>query len=199
MTSTEATPNRQRRNKGFEETHLQMIETAIRLISEKGVESLTIAELARTMGIYRTTVYYHFDSRDALLEEVTLWSSKQLAKAFSLQAPLVERIDYITHFVLDNPELIKLWIEDLISEGDIRHSYPLWDKLVKGIKNQLNEEGANQTVDAEVFCINLLVSAIIGPRVFKNSISPEEDTETVVRRFRGEHQRFLLQQALDKE
>lgn len=38
--------------------------------------------------------------------------------------PQHERIDYITHFVLENPELIKLWIEDFVSTTDIRNSYP---------------------------------------------------------------------------
>jgi AcrR family transcriptional regulator len=177
----------QRRNKGFEESHREMIETAVRLISEKGVDALSIAALARAMGINRTTVYYHFESREALIHAVKAWSSAQLAKAFGSGAPQQERIDYISRFVLDNPELIKLWIEDFISVGDIRSRYPHWDALVKGIKTGASDE----TVDAEVYCVILLTSAFIGPRVFKNSVCPEADTDTVVHRFRHEHQRLL--------
>ncbi len=54
-------------------------------------------------------------------------------------------------------------------------------------------------VDAEVFCINLLLGAIIGPRVFSNSISPGADSETVVARFRGEWQRILRLELLLEE
>src|ERR1700752_2067815 len=75
MTLAEAAP--QKRNKGFEETHREMIETAVRLISEKGVEALSIAALARATGVNRTTVYYHFENREALIAAVKAWSSEQ--------------------------------------------------------------------------------------------------------------------------
>jgi len=187
----------QRRHKCFEDSHQEMIETAVRLISEKGVESLSIAAVARTLGINRTTVYYHFDSREALLKAVKEWSSAQLARAFRLHTPQQERIDYITRFVLENPELIKLWIEDFVSAGDIRDSYPYWDALVEGFRASVGDNGTNE-VDAEVFCVILLTSTIIGPRVFRNRVSPAEDTATVVRRFRQEQQRWLQQLGLLK-
>ena len=38
-------------------------------------EAVSIAALSREMGINRTTVYYHFDSREALLEAVTSWAT----------------------------------------------------------------------------------------------------------------------------
>ena len=186
----------QRRHKCFEDSHQEMIETAVRLISEKGVESLSIAAVARTLGINRTTVYYHFDSREALIKAVKEWSSAQLARAFKLHTPQQDRIDYITRFVLENPELIKLWIEDFVSAGDIRHSYPYWDALVDGFRAEMAGNDTNETLDAEVFCVVLLTSTIIGPRVFRNRVSPAEDTETVVRRFRTEQQRWLKQLGL---
>jgi AcrR family transcriptional regulator len=188
---TQNEPTAQRRNKCFDDSHQQMIETAVRLISEKGIDSLSIAALARALGINRTTVYYHFDSREALITAVKLWSSEQLAKAFGSGAPQQERIDYISRFVLSNPELIKLWFEDFISIGDIRDRYPHWDALVEGVGARAAAEGADETVDAEVYCTILLTSAFIAPRVFRNSVCPKDDTETVVRRFRREHQRLL--------
>jgi AcrR family transcriptional regulator len=175
----------QRRNKGFTDTHQAMIETAVRLISKNGAAS-------------RTTVYYHFESRDALLEAVTLWSSEQLAKGMSQAVPRQERMAFITRFVLENPELIKLWIDDFISAGDIRSRYPLWDLLVEGVRTNFASRTPNESVDAEVYCVMLLTSAIVGPRVFKNSVDPNCDIETVVKRFRLEEQRMLGRDALIK-
>jgi len=186
----------QRRHKCFEDSHQEMIETAVRLISKEGVHSLSIAAVARAMGINRTTVYYHFDGRDALIKAVKVWSSDQLAKAFIPDAPQHERIDYVSRFVLENPELIKLWIEDFVSDGDIRDSYPHWDALVEGVKRTLVDDDSTETIDAEVYCVILLASAIIGPRVFKNRVGRNEDTESVVRRFRKERQRLLKHGAL---
>jgi AcrR family transcriptional regulator len=198
MTELIAEPPVQRRNKGFDDTHQEMIETAVRLISEKGVDSLSIAAMAREMGINRTTVYYHFESREALLEAVKLWSSEQLVKGLSLAVPQQQRMDYITRFVLENPQLIKLWIDDFVSAGDIRTRYPLWDALVQGIAATFAERMPNETLDAEVYCVMLLTSAIIGPRVFKNSVDPSSDIDTIVKRFRLEQQRLLRHDALIK-
>lgn len=181
----------QRRHKRFDDTHQDIIETAVRLISEKGAEALSIAAVARSMGINRTTFYYHFESREALLAAVKVWSSSQLARAFNLKAPQPERIDYITRFVLENPELIKLWIEDFVSAGNIRDSYPFWDALVEGVEASYAAAADAEPIDAEVYCVIMLTSAIIGPRVFKNRVRPAEDTATVVRRFRDEQQRLL--------
>lgn len=191
-----AEPPAQRRNKGFEGTHREMIDTAVRLISEKGVDSLSIAAIARAMGINRTTVYYHFESREALLEAVRHYSSQQLAKGLLLAAPQQERMDFITRFVLANPGLIKLWIDDFISTGDIRSRYPCWDALVKGIAGTFAARMPGEDADAEVYCVMLLAGAIVGPRVFSNSVDPSSDIETVVKRFRLEHQRRLRRDAL---
>lgn len=184
----------QRRNKGFEETHQQLIEAAVRLISEKGVDALSVAAVAREVGINRTTVYYHFDNRDALLAAVKRWSADQLAKGILLAAPQQERMDFITRFVLENPELIKLWIDDFISPGDIRDRYPFWDMLVDGFR--ANPGG--ELMEPEVYGIILLTAAIIGPRIYRNSVNPDESTDSVAARFRSEFQRMLSHDALLK-
>lgn len=185
-----------RRNKGFEATHQEMIETAVQLISAKGVDSLSIAALARAIGINRTTVYYHFESREALLDAVKHWSAEQLAKGLAVAKPQQERMDFITRFVLENPELLKLWIDDFIAPGDIRTRYPLWDALLEGIAATFAARLPEESVDAEIYCVMLLTSAIIGPRVFRNSVDPSCDIDSVVQRFRREQQRMLRHDAL---
>jgi hypothetical protein len=66
---------------------------------------------------------------------------------------------------------------------------------VEGFRS-LAGNGTGETVDAEVFCVILLTSTIIGPRVFRNRVAPREDTGTVVERFRKEQQRWLKQLGL---
>lgn len=188
---TDLNGDAQRRNRGYEETHREMINTAVKLIAERGVDSLSIAALARAMGINRTTVYYHFDSRDSLIDDVKAWSSDQLAQAFRQDKPRQERIEHIYRFVLENPELIKMWIDDVLTVGDVRKLYPHWDELVDGIRAHFVGTPQEQTIDPEVFCVNLLTSAFIGPRVFKNSVCPDADNEVVIERFKAESMRML--------
>jgi AcrR family transcriptional regulator len=186
----------QRRNKCFDETHQDMIKTTASLIAEKGIESVSIAAVARAMGVNRTTVYYHFDSREKLINEVKAWSSDQLSQAFRRDMPRQDRIEHIYHFVLDNPELIKLWLDDLMSVGDIRQLYPHWDELVNGIREHFVGSDFEETIDPEVFCVNLLASAFVGPRVFKHSVCPTADNEVVVKRFKDESMRMLASLSL---
>lgn len=180
-----------RRNKGFDETHREMIETAVRMISEKGAEALSIAALAREMGINRTTVYYHFDSREALLDAVTNWATEQLARGMDFNMSQPERSSHISRFVLENPELIKLWIDDFVSGGDIRDRYTRWDELVAGIQRNFDTVMPEEKVDAEVYCVMMLAAAIIGPRVFANSVRPGESVDAIVEKFLREEQRTL--------
>lgn len=196
MARTSRAGKRQRRNKAFEDTHAGMIEAAVRLIAEKGVEALSMAALARATGVNRTTVYYHFDSRDALIDEVKAWSAGVLADAFTPGKPPQARMDHIYRFVLENPQLLKLWIDDCLSDGEIRTLYPNWDELVAGIRRHFRGTAFEDSVDAEVFCVNLLLNAFIGPLVFKHSVCPDADIATVVERFKAESTRMLQSLAL---
>ena len=168
----------------------------MRLISEKGADALSIAALARAMGINRTTVYYHFDSREALLAAVTSWATEELAKGMDVNASQPERAGHISRFVLENPELIRLWINGFVDGSDIRDSYSPWDELVAGMTQSFKDMGAD--IDAEIYCVMLISSAIIGPRVYKTGIRQGETTENIVARFVKEHQRALTRDGLGK-
>lgn len=180
-----------RRNKTYEATHDKLIEASVGLISNKGVEALSVAGLARAVGMNRATVYYHFASREALLEAVSAWSAKQLTRGFAGSESQEERIDFVARFVLENPDLIKLWIDQFIAPGDIRESYPKWDEFVAANTRNGPKPSDEIQIDVEVYCTFLLAGAIIGPRVFRNSVRPDLSEQEVVERFRAEQQRML--------
>lgn len=180
----------EQRNRPYNETHQELIRTAVRIISERGVGSLSIVSLARELGVDRTTVYYHFRSRDDLLAEVKAWSADQLSKAFAVDDTREERIDYTIRYGIENPELIKLWIDDFVSGKDIRAIYPRWDVLLTSMQQQLDEDGID--LDIELFFFNMMMVGIIGPRIYKNSLHPEIDTETLVAKYRDELVRLFI-------
>lgn len=185
-----------RRNKGFDETHREMIETAVRLISEKGADAISIAAIAREMGINRTTVYYHFDSREALIAAVKAWASEQLARGMDEAEPMPDRMVGICRFVLENPELIKLWIDDFLVGSDIRDSYAMWEPLVQGVQQHFDRSRPDEKVDAEIYCAIMLTSAFIAPRVFANSVAPGQSTDRIVERFLKEQARVMKRDGL---
>ena len=171
-----------RRNKAFDETHVALIDAAVRLISEKGIDALSLSEVARETGVNRTTVYYHFDSRDALVSAVREWSAGQLAAAFQPVGSPADRIRYIVRFVLEHPEVTGMWIEEFLATGDITESYPDWAELVKDLGEQLGGRAETAAVDPEVYCALLLAWVMIGPRVYSNSVRPDLSIDEVVDR-----------------
>jgi len=48
----------------------RIIEVASRLVMEKGVESTSLADIAREVGISKGTLYYHYASKDDLIFDV---------------------------------------------------------------------------------------------------------------------------------
>lgn len=168
-----------------------MITTAVRLISEKGIDALSIAGVARDMGIDRTTVYYHFNSRKELLEAVSGWANEKLARGMDVSISEQDRAEQITRFVLEQPALIKLWIDGFISGSDIRDSYTRWDDLVEGTKAHFAREFPAENIDAEVYCVMMLCALVIGPRVFANGVQPDAPLEAIMARFLKEGERMF--------
>ncbi len=173
-----------------------MIGTAVRLIAESGSDALSIAALARAMGINRTTVYYHFEHREALLGAVKDFASGELARGMDVGDSARDRIGHISHFVLENPELIKLWIEGFVSGKDIRDSYTRWDEWVAAMSATFAAKG-QEDIDVEVYCVMMLAASIIGPRVFAASIAPGASVEAIAERFLREEQRVLRRDGLE--
>ncbi|MDG2116370.1 MAG: TetR/AcrR family transcriptional regulator [Porticoccaceae bacterium] len=51
-------------------TRQKLIAAASKLIVEKGINSVSVVAVAKAAGITRPGAYYHFKTRDALLEAV---------------------------------------------------------------------------------------------------------------------------------
>ncbi|MGE4306541.1 MAG: TetR/AcrR family transcriptional regulator [Novosphingobium sp.] len=180
-----------RRNKAFDETHVALIETAVRLVSEKGMEALSLSEVAREAGVNRTTIYYHFESREALVEAVREWSARQLAAAFAPSSSREDRTRYIARFVIENPEVIDLWATDFLAPGKIGDRYPEWDGLVAGMAEQLKSQPETADIDAEAYCTLMLTWAMLGPRVYHNSVRPDLSKEDAIERMTRTQVRIL--------
>ena len=80
-----------------------------------------------------------------------------------------------------------MWIEQFIAPGDIRERYPKWAEFVAASERMLPRAAEDQ-MDIEVYSAFLLAGAIIGPRVYRNSVRPDLSNEEVITRFRTELQ-----------
>lgn len=185
-----------RRNKAFDETHAALIETAVRLVSEKGMEALSLSQVARAARVNRTTIYYHFESREALVEAVREWSSQQLAAAFAPTSSREDRTRYIARFVIENPAAIDLWAEEFLSPGHIAERYPHWHGLVEEMSEQLRANPETADMDVEAYCTLLLTWAMLGPRIYHNSVRPDLPAEEAIERITRTQMNILRLQGI---
>ena len=75
----------------------QVIEAALALLDEVGLEAITTRKLAQKLGVESATLYWHFKNKASLLEEM---ASAVLAKHHSLPVP--EDIAEWTNWLAEN-------------------------------------------------------------------------------------------------
>ncbi|TCM15052.1 TetR family transcriptional regulator [Novosphingobium sp. PhB165] len=189
--SGETSRQSRRRNKGFEETHLVLIETAVKLVSAKGMEALSLSEVAREAGVNRTTIYYHFADREALINAIRKWSAQQLTAVLSSTDTAEHRGRSVIRYVLENPEVVALWTEDFLSPGRISDRYAMFDGLTEELRVHFETEPMAEGLDAEVFATFMLTWVLAGARVYRNSVQPEASLDEAVERLTGTHMAIL--------
>jgi AcrR family transcriptional regulator len=178
--------SRGHRSKNYDYTHRILINKTVEIIEKFGIEAASISSVARAARINRSTVYYHFDSLGALIGAVRKWSWDQIASRTTFIES--DHNDHVSNFVLSNPAIVKLWVDDFISVGDIHQRYPKWSSWVAEIAQAFADAGDNG--DAEVYCTLMVTSFVIAPRIFRNSVRPDQSLKRVVERFMSEQQRI---------
>jgi AcrR family transcriptional regulator len=63
-----------------------LVDTAVRMIQEEGVEALTLRGVGARLGVSRTALYRHFDDKDALLARVAAEGFKRFHAALARAA-----------------------------------------------------------------------------------------------------------------
>lgn len=107
-----------RRNRKLERPKERVLEETWRLLIEKGMADLTLAELGRRVGTSAGHLLYYFGSKDELLLEVLRWSEAQLAvkraEVLASDGPIEVRLrDFVEAFLpveAADPRWL-LWLE----------------------------------------------------------------------------------------
>ncbi len=169
------------RNRNYEDTHQLLIEKAAELILESGADGVSVSALARVTGINRSTIYYHFDTRESLMSAAGQKSREQAPSADGSVSRWVG-IDNMSDCFRSNPEVIASWIDRSIADGEIRERYPQWDRLVAQIADAYAELALEEPCDADVYCALVLSSAFMVPRSFTNSLHPFDSMDRILQR-----------------
>lgn len=94
-----------------------LIETALEMVEDEGVESITLRELTTRLGTSRSALYRHFDSKEALIQELISAAFEQFDNVITptllqKEFDVVTRLSNMGHayigFALSKPAIFRM-------------------------------------------------------------------------------------------
>lgn len=102
-----------------------LITTALEMVENEGLQSITVRELTRRLGTSRSAIYRHFDSKDALMKAVILAGFEKLDAAvrpslLQRDKSVLERFHSMGRayigFAVNHPSLYRVLFGDELKE-----------------------------------------------------------------------------------
>lgn len=122
----------------FSERQQQIIETAVKLIAEKGIQNLTTKNLSKEIGISEPALYRHFSSKLEILKGLIIYFKIMMKPAFDKMEEGEKSIQKLENFFLfqlkifsNNSDLAKVFF----SESNFQNE----EKLINSINIMMNK------------------------------------------------------------
>jgi AcrR family transcriptional regulator len=163
----------QRRTRDPAATRAAILEASGHLLAKDGPEGISLSEVAHLAGVNRGTAYQHFATREKLIQATTDWVADRLFRAaFGDPATIGERrveevdtqdlTDRISQFAMDNPELCRIWLMQLLASPDPSADL-FWREYQGSLERFARTELAVPGVDSEVLSVLTLAGMFLWP------------------------------------
>jgi AcrR family transcriptional regulator len=193
---------RKRRSRDPIATRAAILDAACSLLAKDGPEGISLSEVAALAEVNRGTAYQHFATREKLIEATAQWVSDKMFRAvFGDPETLGERqvgevdiaamTDRLTHFAMDNPELCRVWLLQLLSSPDPTTD-PFWREYEGSLERFAATDLAKDGVDAEVLSVITLAGAFLWPIWARSHAQSEGERSVLARRFAQETLRLSM-------
>ena len=151
------------------ETRNRIMEVAMTLFAQKGFSAVPMRDIAKTVGINIASIYYHYESKEALLEDILSFFSIGYRHYFEWLAEINEKADTLEE-VMDNmfnDEFVEM-LNPMACLG-----------MSLAIKEQFNNEAARRCVfdlfyDYSIGCLKACFD-----RLIEKGFIPPSDTKTI--------------------
>jgi AcrR family transcriptional regulator len=201
-------PVRRRRNP--EATREEILAAARTVLASDGPDGLSLSKVAQLAGVNRGTAYQHFETRDDLIKATVAWVSQHLSDTVfgehdsdgklldpTLQ-PVYEVISGMVDFAVDNPELGRIWLFEILS-SDNPGNDPFFKKFVQATETMAGSELSEDGIDAEVLSVIILAGYFLWPVWVRSRARSKKDRQVMAQRMRREVLRLLLHGAFRAE
>lgn len=110
------------------------LDAAYTLLIEQGVESVKVMPLAKSLGLSRTSFYWHFEDREALLEALLQqWKSKNTDGLIAQTEAYAESITEAVFNVFD------CWINPVLFDAKLDFAIRNWAQQSADLKQVVDE------------------------------------------------------------
>lgn len=127
-----------------------LVDTAVRLIRDEGVQALTLRGVGARLGVSRTALYRHFDDKEALLARVAAEGFKRFHEALSASVaraaeqhgdPMPAMAAAYMHFALANPSHYQTMFSGVLTDWRrypdlILHAEDAFNVLLDAIRSE---------------------------------------------------------------
>lgn len=109
------------------------LDAAHELLAESGVEAVKVMALAEKLGLTRTSFYWHFKDRDALLDTIVgRWERKNTGN-------LVARTEAYAESIVEAVfNLFDCWLDDDLFDARLDNAIRNWARNDPGLKRRLD-------------------------------------------------------------
>ncbi len=198
-----------RRPRDPEATREAILDAARTLLAKDGPEGISLSEVAQLAGVNRGTAYQHFATRDKLIEATALWVSDKMFRAvFGDPATIGERqidqvdiadpTDRIAEFAMENPELCRVWLLQLLASPDPAND-PFWREYQGSIARFAATERAQDKIDTEALSVMLLAGSMMWPIWARSHARDDDDRRGLAQRFSHEVLRLCMHGSVKPE
>jgi AcrR family transcriptional regulator len=148
-----------------------ILDAATELFAERGFGGVSVQEIADAAGTHKTTVLYHFDTKESLYDAVLDAALGRLAEGmaeFMSGDFKRERVAYLIDqqqtFFAENPSLARLLARELLDSADTeaylrRFVEPIYLPALKSLERSV-EAGLIRPIDPALFIHDLHVQLI---------------------------------------
>jgi AcrR family transcriptional regulator len=200
---------RRRRSRDPQATREAILEAARTRLAIDGPEGLSLSEVAHLAGVNRGTAYQHFETREKLIKATAEWVSDKLFRAVFgdpetigerrvEQVDIAELSDRLANFAMDNPELCRVWLLQVLASPD-PWSDPFW-KEYEGSQRRFAQTGLSQeNIDVEALSVIMLAGAFLWPVWARSHATDDKGRRRLARRFAQECLRLSMYGSLRAE
>ncbi len=163
----------------FSERQQQIIETAIKLIADKGIQNLTTKNLAKEIEITEPALYRHFDSKSEILKAVIQYFKNKMQPAVKKLNKSTNSLNNIEKFILEHLKIIS-------------HN-PNFAKVIFSEANFQNEENLILEMNNMMKRSHKILEAVVQLGQSRNEIRSDINSLSIIRMIIGSMRLLVTQ------